>query len=156
MRTLFFLLIACLYALPAAAQELPSAWGTRCEKDAKGRAQACEMYQRLVDMQSGMRVAEFAIGFHGGNTARGVIVLPLGILLPGGVTMSIDDQESFKFSVRYCTAQGCIAHVDLDDNLIALMKANGQAIFRYRTYQGEMIKMPMTLAGFTKAYNEIR
>lgn len=160
MRVLALLSVFVLsFAVPAAAQDssAQSAWGTRCEKDKKGVPTTCEMYQRLVDVQTGMRVAEFAIGRNGGDgVARGVIILPLGVMLPGGILMSIDDQDSFKFDVRYCTAQGCYAYVDLNEYLLTLMKANGQAIFRYKTYQGEMIEMPMTLMGFTAAFDKIR
>jgi invasion protein IalB len=156
MRLLFVVFFTLIFLIPPAAAE-DSAWGTRCEKDKRGQPTACEMYQRLVDVQTGMRVAEFAIGIHGEDgAARGVIILPLGILLQPGVLMSIDNQETFKFAVRYCTAQGCYAYVDLNDQLLALMQANGNAVFRFQTHQGEMIEMPMTLMGFTKAYDAIR
>lgn len=154
---LFFLIIFLPFAAAAQNTAPQDAWAVRCEKGVKNRPGACEMYQRLVDVQTGMRVAEFAIGRHGGGEmARGVIVLPLGILLPPGVTLQIDEGEMFRFDVRYCTVDGCYAYVDLSDQLLDLMRSGGQAVFRFRTYGGEVIDMPMTLAGFTKAYDEIR
>ncbi|HRC26460.1 MAG TPA: invasion associated locus B family protein, partial [Alphaproteobacteria bacterium] len=58
-----------------------SLWTVRCQESDKKR-EHCEVFQRLIVKETGARAAEFAIGFpEDKNVARGVIVLPLGMLL---------------------------------------------------------------------------
>lgn len=141
----------------AKAQGNTEAWSVRCNAESNDPAHRCEMFQRLVEKESGKRFAEFAIGFpEGKNVARGAIVLPLGILLHEGNTMQIDDGPVFSFRVRYCMTDGCYAFIDLNDQVLAEMKKGLKAKLSLKSYQGTSMVVPVSLVGFTKALRDVK
>ncbi len=132
-----------------------SLWTVRCQESDKKR-EHCEVFQRLIVKETGARVAEFAIGFpEDKNVARGVIVLPLGMLLQSGVEMKIDEGKPFAFKIRYCTQAGCFAYVNLDKALLDLMRNGTAAHFQFKAADGKDLTLQMPLSGFGKALKEI-
>lgn len=141
---------------PVASQEQPapeSSWIVRCQEAGAAR---CEIFQRLIVQETGQRVAEFAIGFpEDKGAARGVVVLPLGILLTDGVQMQIDEHQPFSFKVRFCTADGCYAYLNLNETVLDLMRKGGKAVLSFRSLQGQNVEIPISLTGFTRSLAEI-
>ncbi len=135
-------------------------WTVRCNKNEDGTENrdpgSCEIFQRLVVQESGQRVAEFAIGFPADqDNARGVVILPLGILLEPGMQMIIDEGEPFTFRPRYCNANGCFAFLSLSDELLEKLKRGSQASILFLDTSGQTIRVNMSLKGITKALEEI-
>lgn len=129
-----------------------AAWSIRCNAEDGNPARECEAYQRLVVAKSGQRVAEFAVGFpRNKKDGRGVIVLPLGILLNDGIEMQIDNGQKFKFKPRYCTPEGCFAFVNIDQTLLEMLKKGKVTEFTARAMNGKDVKIRMTLKGLSKA-----
>ncbi|MCB9973085.1 MAG: invasion associated locus B family protein [Rhodospirillales bacterium] len=127
-------------------------WGKRCSEETKH----CEIVQRLTVQETGKRFAEFAIGYpDDADGARGVVILPLGVLLEPGVRMQIDDGQVYQFTFRYCGAGGCVAVIRLSDALIAEMKKGNAATIQFMSAKGQKINVPITLKGFTKAIREV-
>ena len=128
-------------------------WIPRCENNEQGTPKNCEIFQRLLVKETGQRVSEFAVGFPDGKgkNARGVAVLPLGILLNEKTGLRVDDGEIFYFQVRYCTQNGCYAFLDLTPQVIADMKRGNEASFYFTTLEGKKLQIDFSLAGFTKA-----
>jgi len=141
-------------------EEPKSAWAVRCneKKDEKDKDKGrCEAYQRLAVKETGQRVVEFAIGYPDDKkAARGVIILPLGLLLPEGVQMRIDDGAAFKFQIRYCTAEGCFAYLNLNEAVLDTMRKGTDAVVIFKTIQGQDMSIAMSLSGFSKALKEIQ
>ena len=152
-------------------------WSVRCEGE--GKAQICEAFQRLTHAKSGMRVMEFAIGFPQAERevqknltaiappsaalqmgrempGRGVIVLPLGIMLPDGVILKIDQSKRYAFEVRYCTAEGCYAYIDLPRATIDHLGRAMNATISFTTLDKKNISLPIDLNGFGGALQAIR
>jgi invasion protein IalB len=147
-----------LPVLPAQSAEGGPMWFTRCEKqDPKSTTPPqCEAFQRLVIKESSQRLAEFAVGYaEKGQPARGIIVLPLGILLPAGVQMQIDAGKAFKFNVRYCEVSGCYAYVTLNDELLTLMRKGTKAVITFQSTKAQKIQIEMSLKGFGAALEKV-
>lgn len=150
---------------PVASQDKEvSAWTVRCDKDgAEGQKGHCEIFQRLIVKETGQRFAEFAITVPQNDKAndkaneedaKGVVILPLGILLPGGAQMSIADQK-FRFQIRYCTQQGCFAFLDMNSKLLDMMRKGEKAVLTFNAVSGKSMNVDISLAGFTKSLEEI-
>mgnify|MGYP006428621615 CR=1 FL=1 len=137
-----------------------TAWDIRCTKDDDGQeTDQCEMFSKISVKDTGQRVVEFAIRKaekDPGRVAEGIIILPLGILLPPGVKMQIDSGEDYSFNLRSCTQAGCFAVVSLNQQLINQMKGGIEAKIRFANTQGKPIRLNLSLKGFTKAWNELK
>lgn len=145
----------------AAAKETPAVqraaepWTVRCSSDKPDAGRECEVYQRLAVAKTGQRVAEFAVGFpKGKQDGRGVIVLPLGILLEDGIIMQIDDGQKFKFKPRYCTNDGCFAFINVSAALIDTLKKGTEVHFGAKALNGKEIKIKMSLKGLSKTLEQ--
>ena len=134
-------------------------WQIRCgeegniETPEKGK---CEIFQRLSMKDTGQRVVEFAIGFGPEDKeARGIIILPLGILLESGGLLKIGDNEAFKFSPRYCDAGGCVAFLGMNEKILGMMRKNDKATLTIKAMNGQDINIELPLKGFGKAFKNI-
>ena len=152
-NTVILIILLLFLNFPAIAAE--DAWDVRCQ-DLQGKEE-CEMYQRLTFADTGQRVAEVAFGYPSHMPkGRGVIVLPLGVLLTEGAKLRIDDGKSYKFNMRYCTGEGCFAFIGLNDKLVNQMKKGGEAFIVFKMMDGQETEISLSLMGFTKSYEKIR
>ena len=142
--------------------DMKTTWSVRCEKKEDFKADhkrgKCEMYQRQDMKNNGQRVIELAIGYpKDQKEARGIFILPMGILLtPGSVKLTIDDGAPMNFDVRYCLPNGCYAYVTLSDDVLSTMSKGTQAVVEVTNASGKKLDIPMPLKGFTAALKEIQ
>ena len=177
-RILFAVLILGTTAMPSSAEEAKEAaakkapsnevvergWKQRCPKQnllQKLKKKQCEVFQRIDVKESSMRVAEFAVGFPSEKTlekgaARGVVILPLGILLEQGVEMKVDTAKPLAFKSRYCTNAGCFSYLNLSKDLLDFMKKAKTVTFVFKTSEGQNVNLIMSLNGFEKALKGIQ
>lgn len=115
------------------------------------------MYQRLIVKESNQRIAELAVGFpNDSGAARGVVILPLGVLLPSGVNMQIDDRKPFRFDLRYCLPDGCYGFISMKEPLLNILRKGNDLKLMFQTLDGKDMSIGMSLNGFTKALEETR
>ncbi len=136
-------------------------WSIRCNQIAKPESEEttefCQIAQRLNEQESGKRFAEFLIGYPAETKgeARGIVILPLGVLLSPGVKMQIDDGKMYQFDYRYCTDIGCVSVIKLTNETIEEMKQGNKAAIQFVSAKGLQINLPITLSGFTKAITDL-
>ncbi len=134
-------------------------WTERCNKNEKAEGPKrgrCEIFQRLIVKDTGQRVVEMAIGFpKEKKSARGIIIVPLGILLQPGIQMKVDDKAPFKFQSRFCDTGGCYGFVDLNDKILADLKAGKKIVLSFQTIENKTMNVELSLKDFVKALGEI-
>lgn len=147
---------------PAAPTEF---WSKRCQdlKGADGKATThyCEIFQQLSmkekDSSKLQRIVEFAIGYPPGEKkARGVLIMPLGVLLEEPMSLTIDDKNETKFSVRYCTGDGCFAFLTLPEDFLEKMGKGEKLSVNGKAMNGQDLHIILMLTGFGKALAQIK
>lgn len=143
--------------LPAApAEQTFGAWTLRCEglPDASGRE--CIMFQNLVLRTGGQTVLQFAVGLAPTDgTPTVVLSLPLGIALPPGVTIRIDEGKEAKFPVERCEPDGCRAGMKLRPATVSQLGAGQKLTITFFDGERQPIAMPLSLDGFNAAYHAL-
>jgi len=134
-------------------------WRLRCEAPTEQRPEFCEMRQRIVD-QDGNRVVLAAVGRLPNIDRPGLLfILPLGISLPPGTFLKIDQAEEQPVPVERCEQQGCRIELVLDDELLSRLKAGTRATVSFYIYdrQGQRprVDVPISLLGFSAALAEV-
>jgi len=134
-------------------------WLVRCGRPDQQGPEVCEMQQEQVDRQD-RTVMAVAVGKVPGSSEVGLLILlPLGILLPAGVTMRIDDGAEIPLEVQRCERQGCRIERILEPDLLNRLKAGTKATVYFEAVdpQGERQRLgvPISLLGFTAALNEV-
>lgn len=133
-------------------------WMLRCGRSQEG-PEVCEMQQQRTDSE-GRTVMAVAVGTVPGAPQPGMlIILPLGISLPAGVTLQIDDGAQIPLQVERCERQGCRIEMLVEPELLNRLKSGHEAKVFFEAFdpQGERQRLgiPISLLGFTAAVNEL-
>lgn len=150
-----------LGVLPAHAEPVSEdaygSWTLRCEDARESRSQACIMFQNLVLRAGGQPVLQFAIGIApDADTPTVLLSLPLGIALPPGVTMQIDERAPATFPVERCEPDGCRAGMRLRSVTVAQLSAGRQLTITFYDGERQPIRVPLSLDGFDAAFAALR
>lgn len=84
------------------------------------------------------------------------IFAPLGILLPRGIGLKIDNQDIGNAPFLRCHSFACYAQVTVDDKLIERMSNGQTAVFIIFQTDEAGIGIPVSLAGFGKALGDLK
>ncbi|MDP6692126.1 MAG: invasion associated locus B family protein [Alphaproteobacteria bacterium] len=132
-------------------------WRLRCERKSDSAPEHCFIMQiakTLKDKRDALR-----IGVRYPDPDRPAMVfltLPLGVYLPGGLTMQIDDGETLRIPLEICLKNGCHTRMDLEGTLLKDLQAGQQATLIFFDAQQQQIVVPVSLAGFTAAYAALK
>ena len=134
-------------------------WMVRCGRPEGQEQEVCEMQQQQVDSDD-RTVMAVAVGRVPGTSDVGLLILlPLGILLPAGVTMQIDGGAEIPLQVERCERQGCRIEHLVETELLNRLKAGTKATVYFEAVdpQGkrQRLGVPISLLGFTAALNEV-
>lgn len=83
------------------------------------------------------------------------VLAPLGVLLPSGLGLRVDNADIGRAGFVRCLPNGCIAEVILEDQLINKMKAGSQATFIIFQTPEEGIGIPISLKGFSAGFDAL-
>jgi invasion protein IalB len=133
-------------------------WTVRCGQPATGGPEACEMVQQRQDDQ-GQIVLFVAVGKLPNTDNPGMlIILPLGIELPPGAALKVDQGEEAPAQIRRCVRAGCEVELLLEPDILTRLKSGTEAniLFQIVDEQGRRtVGVPFSLLGFTAALNEV-
>jgi invasion protein IalB len=145
-------------AAPAASGEEQSAWVKLCEKapsltDPKKELNVCLTHHERLDGNTGMVLVSAAIRQVEGQDKEALMVMvPLGMALPPGVQVKVDEKEPVKLQVTLCHAAGCTAEGEATKVVIDQMKTGKQVVVAAINLAGKAIGFPVPLTGFGTAY----
>ncbi|MEX2035766.1 MAG: invasion associated locus B family protein [Xanthobacteraceae bacterium] len=141
--------------LEARAQEAPQVyehWSIVCNANQAGQRE-CLMYQDIIadgTDQSIMRVTVV-------KTPQSALIVttPLGVILPQGLILAIDQQEASRMQYQICIEPGCRAQIDLAPELVQRLKSGVGATVTIVGPNNQPIAVPVSLKGFTAAYDAL-
>jgi invasion protein IalB len=127
-------------------------WSIACQPNQAGQSE-CLMFQDIIadgTDQSIMRVTVV-------KTPRSALIVttPLGVILPQGLILAIDQQEASRMQYQICIEPGCRAQIDLAPELVQRLKSGVGATVTIVGPNGQPIAVPVSLKGFTAAYDAL-
>jgi len=131
-------------------------WELRCEKPAGAATEQCALIQSVVaDDKSNVYLAIQVLKTSDGKSRLLRVIAPLGVLLPNGLGLKIDQTDIGRAGFVKCLPTGCIADVTMDDKLIDQFKSGKIATFIIYQVPNEGIGLPLTLQGFKDGYAKL-
>ncbi|MBU6157307.1 MAG: invasion associated locus B family protein, partial [Alphaproteobacteria bacterium] len=79
------------------------------------------------------------------------VFAPLGVLLPPGLGLKIDNRDIGNAPFLRCQSFACFAQVVVDDGLVKQLREGKQAVFIIFQTEEAGIGIPISLSGFDKA-----
>ena len=132
-------------------------WTLKCATPQGAPAEQCILVQDRLDPENQQPIMQVAVGFWGPERHRGlVITLPLGVTLPQGIELKVDDTVISKAPYVTCTPNGCQAHMPLDDALLQSMKSGQQGKVVFANARGQAVPVAFSLSGFTAGFARVK
>lgn len=132
-------------------------WTLRCFPPSQSLPRRCEMVQVLGDTQTKEELLLMAVGYPDPQSGPiAWLVLPLGILLPPGLGLKIDQGETRGLPIRSCDPRGCATPWPLSDADIAALKQGKELVVIFQDIDGKKLGLPVSLQGFTAAFSQLR
>lgn len=147
-------------ALPAAAQgEIKSThgdWQLRCDTPPGAGSEQCALIQNVTaeDRDNvGLSVIVLKTADKQARILR--VLAPLGVLLPSGLGLKVDEADIGRAAFVRCLPNGCIAEVILEEELLSKFQAGSLATFIIFQTPEEGIGIPISLKGFSAGFNAL-
>jgi invasion protein IalB len=146
---------------PAApvAEAAPAApgWVARCTSASRDAPLECAIEQSAVLTKTGQLIVLINIRVPSDtHTPVAVIQLPLGLNLPVGAKLQVDDGKTSDLQIQTCEARGCYTNAPISPDLLAAMKSGKQLKLSFQNMAKETISIPLPLADFAAAYDKIK
>ncbi|MBN9565003.1 MAG: invasion associated locus B family protein [Alphaproteobacteria bacterium] len=123
-------------------------WVLNCNEEAR----KCSITQFLSDAKSGQKIASLVIGNLGPKGETMVFAnTPLGIFLPAGIAIKIDEQKQIAHPLQHCTVEGCHAPFLLDAKLSQSMSEGKEIRLGVMALNQQSITITFNLKGFKEA-----
>jgi invasion protein IalB len=147
---------------PAPQTETTSApaspgWIARCTSASRDAPMECAVEQTAVLTKTGQLIVLLNIRVASDTrTPIAVIQLPLGLNLPAGAKLQVDDGKTADLHIQTCEQRGCYANTPISAEMLAEMKSGKQLKVSFQNLAKETISIPMPLADFAAAYDKIK
>ncbi|MEP5514588.1 MAG: invasion associated locus B family protein [Bauldia litoralis] len=161
-RMLPVVLLAIAAPTGAAAQEEPeqptgptpdAPWAKICNKNPADDKELCLTIQE-VTAETGQFIASATVREITGDAKKSfVVAVPPGMLIQPGLRAQVDQGKQYEMAYGICFPNACYGELEVDGEFVAAMKRGGQLIITAMNSQAKPVSFPMTLAGFTKAYD---
>jgi invasion protein IalB len=167
-RSVALALATCLIALSAflalepqafaqgAVRSVHGDWQIRCETPPGAQSEQCALFQSVIaEDRANVTLTVVVLKTADQKSRLMRVVAPLGVLLPSGLGLKIDQTDVGRAGFVRCLQRGCYAEVVMDDNLLKQLRSGTTATFIIFLTPEEGIGFPMSLKGFGDGYDKL-
>ncbi|XSC47250.1 invasion associated locus B family protein [Bradyrhizobium sp. RDT10] len=144
-------------ATEGANASAPPGWVARCSSASRGAPLECAIEQSAILTKTGQLIVQINVRVSAETRAPIALVqLPLGLNLPAGAKIQVDDGKLSELQIQTCEARGCYASLQISPDLLVALKSGKQLKVSFQNMAKETITIPMPLADFGAAYEKIK
>jgi invasion protein IalB len=131
-------------------------WEMRCETPPGAAKEQCALLQSVAaEDKPNINLVVIILKTADGKSHLLRVIAPLGVLLPSGLGLKIDDADVGRAGFVRCLPTGCVAEVVMEEKLIDQMKNGQKATFIIFQTPEEGIGIPLTIAGFKDGFDAL-
>jgi invasion protein IalB len=132
-------------------------WAARCTSASREAPLECVIEQTAVLSKTGQLIVLVNIRVPSDTHTPVILIqLPLGLNLPAGAKLQVDDGKSIDLQIQTCEARGCFTSAPIAPEQLAAMKSGKELKVSFQNLGKEIISIPMPLADFAAAYDKIK
>ncbi|WP_433994437.1 invasion associated locus B family protein [Bradyrhizobium canariense] len=131
-------------------------WQIRCDTPPGAQAEQCALIQSVVAedrSNAGLTVIVLKTADQKNRLMR--VVAPLGVLLPSGLGLKLDNVDVGRAGFVRCLPNGCVAEVVMDDKLLGQLRSAKTATFIIFETPEEGIGFPLSLNGLAEGFDKL-
>ncbi|MGH6675021.1 MAG: invasion associated locus B family protein [Xanthobacteraceae bacterium] len=131
-------------------------WELRCETPPGAMHQQCALLQSVAaEDRPNINLVVIVLKTADGKGRLLRVIAPLGVLLPSGLGLKIDNTDIGRAGFVRCLPTGCIAEVVMQDKLINEMRNGHNATFIIFQTPEQGIGIPLALKGFGEGFDAL-
>jgi invasion protein IalB len=138
-------------------KESHGAWSIICDRPAGASADQCALMQNVIAEdrpEVGLSVVVLKTADRRAKILR--ILAPLGVLLKDGMELYVDNNNIGRAYFTRCFSEGCYVEVEIDDELMRILRAGKAAVFALReSADQDRVGIPIELTGFGPGYDAL-
>lgn len=132
-------------------------WIARCTSASRDAPLECAIEQNAVLTKTGQTIVLINIRIAPDTrTPIALLQLPLGLNLPVGAKLQVDEGKTVDLPIQTCENRGCYASTPIAPDLLAALRAGKQLKVSFQNMAKETIAIPMPLGDFAAAYDKIK
>src|SRR3954466_11609389 len=131
-------------------------WQIRCDTPPGAQGEQCALIQSVVaEDRSNAGLTVIVLKTADQKSKLMPAVAPLGVLLPSGLGLKLDNADVGRAGFVRCLPNGCVAEVVMDDKLLGQFRAAKTATFIIFETPEEGIGFPLSLNGLGEGYDKL-
>jgi invasion protein IalB len=132
-------------------------WQIRCDTPPGAQGEQCALIQSVTaEDRPNVGLSVIVLKTADQKTRLLRVLAPLGVLLPSGLGLKIDQTDIGRAGFVRCLPNGCVAEVVMDENLIKQLRTGQSATFIIFQTPEEGIGIPVGLKGFGEGYDKLQ
>jgi invasion protein IalB len=139
-----------------AVKSVHNDWQVRCDTPPGAQGEQCALIQSVTAEDRanvGLTVIVLKTADQKSRLMR--VVAPVGVLLPSGLGLKVDQTDVGRAGFVRCLPNGCVAEVVMDDTLISKLRTGQTATFIIFQTPEEGIGIPVSLKGFGEGFDKL-
>jgi invasion protein IalB len=143
---------------PGAESQPPApGWVARCGSVSRDAPLECAIEESAVLTKTGQLIVLVNIRVTSDTRQPIALVqLPLGLNLPAGAKLQVDEGKVVDLQIQTCEQRGCYANLPVPADLLAAMRTGKQLKVSFQNLAKEAISIPLPLADFAASYDKIK
>jgi invasion protein IalB len=143
-------------AAQGAVRSVHNDWQVRCDTPPGAQGEQCALMQSVTaEDRANVGITVIVLKTADAKSRLMRVVAPMGVLLPSGLGLKIDQADVGRAGFVRCLPNGCVAEVVMDETLIKQMRTGQTATFIIFQTPEEGIGFPMSLKGFGEGYDKL-
>ena len=146
-------------ATPQAEPSTPPApgWVARCVSTSREAPLECAVEETAILSKTGQLIVLVNIRVASDTHQPVALVqLPLGLNLPAGAKLQVDEGKAYDLQIQTCENRGCYANLPIAPDMLAALRNGKQLKVSFQNLGKEAITIPMPLTDFAAAYDKIK
>ncbi|MGD9769645.1 MAG: invasion associated locus B family protein [Pseudolabrys sp.] len=140
-----------------AAAPVVAAWRSHCNSASRQTVPECMVEQTAILGKTGQMLASVSVRVPpSGSQPVMMVQVPVGLFLPAGINVRIDEQPPLQLVIQTCDLKGCYAGSPVSADMLKAMKAGKQLGVEFQNLSKQAITVPLTLTQFAEAYRSIQ
>ena len=135
----------------------PPGWIARCASASREAPLECAVEETAVLTKTGQLIVLVNIRVASDtHQPIALVQLPLGLNLPLGAKLQVDDGKTVDLQIQTCENRGCYANLPIAPDMLTALKTGKQLKVSFQNLGKETITIPMPLTDFAAAYDKIK
>ncbi len=127
-------------------------WTLRCRPASETQPRICRIEQQVVAEGSGKPVLQVVAGRYGSEKVLGAVInVPVGVRLPPGLGIQVDERALRTFPFEICDSRSCEVRAVLDADFLQDFKAGTTGHVKVQNAGGQEMNVRFSLKGFSAA-----